>query len=126
VYGERSLILAETLHVADGEALALADWLRHVHATPLTRSPELVVKPEAGFFEECLSLDFLDRVNVERTKVGGADFDVDCFIEGVAHEVRMVGGRSWTTTFQLSPDLPFSNWWILGTSELGTDTRLGY
>jgi len=26
----------------------------------------------------------------------------------------------------MSPDLPYSDWWILGTAELGTDTRLAY
>lgn len=130
IYGERSLVLAETLHVSDGEALALAGWLRNIYASPGTRSPELVVKPEAdgttNYWATCLGLELLDRVNVERTLLGGDDFDEDCHVEGVQHEVRMVGGRSWTTTFTLSPRLGITDWWILGTSQLGTDTRLGY
>ena len=52
--------------------------------------------------------------------------DKNFHIEGISHDVQMLGGRSWITTFQLSPELPYTNWWILGTSELGTDTRLGY
>jgi hypothetical protein len=126
-FGERHLHLAETLHVANGEALALADWLVMEHKDVRVRVPELVVKPEddTALWPEALGLELLDRVNVER-QFTGDDFDEDNHVEGVSHDVRMVGGRSWTTTFQLSPVLPFDDWWILGTSELGADTRLGY
>lgn len=128
-YGQRDLILAETIHLRDGEALALADWLVMENKDVRVRAPELVIKPEdqATLWPHALGREFLDRVNIERTKdVAGDDFDEDCHIEGIAHDVTMVGQRSWTTTFQLSPKLPHDDFWVLGTSELGTDTRLGY
>jgi hypothetical protein len=127
-FGQRDLHLAETLHVADGEALALSQWLTSLHGTVRVRSPELVVKPEddpTNLWPDALGLEFLDRVNIERALTGD-DFDKDCHVEGITHDVRMVGGRSWTTSFQLSPVLPFDDFWILGTSELGVSTRLGY
>jgi len=128
-YGTRNLHLSETLHVADGEANALAEWLLDEFKDVRVRVPELVVKPEGDgstvFWADCLGLELLDRVNVEK-KLPGDNFDGDFHVEGVSHDVSMVGQRSWTTTFQLSPVLPHDDWWILGTSELGTDTRLGY
>ena len=122
------LVLAETIHLRDGEALALADWLVMENKNIRVRIPELVVKPadQATLWPHALGREFLDRVNVERTKIGGDDFDGDCHVEGIKHDVTMVGQRSWTTTFQLSPKLPHDDFWIVGTSELGTDTRLGY
>lgn len=127
-YGQRDLHLSSTLHYADGEAFSLAGWLVMEHGNVLVRVPELTVKPErdpSNLWAPVLSLELLDRVNVEKT-LPGDDFDDDFHVEGVSHNVRMVGGRSWETTFQLSPKLPHDDWWILGTSELGTDTRLGY
>jgi hypothetical protein len=127
-YGQRDLHLSETLHVADGESLALSQWLVMENKDVRVRAPELVVKPEddpTNLWPKALGLELLDRVNIERAFTGD-DLDEDCHVEGVTHDVRMVGGRSWTTSFQLSPALPFDDWWILGTSELGTSTRLGY
>lgn len=127
-YGERSLHLSATAHAADGEANALAEWLVANFKDPRARIPELVLIPErdVDLWPKALGLEFLDKVNVERTVQTGDDFDGDCYIVGVSHTVTMVGGRHWETVFQLAPDLPFSDWWILGTSELGTDTRLAY
>lgn len=128
-YGPRSLHLSETLHAGNGEANALAEWLVSEFGTPRARIPEILVIPEkdpANLWPAALGLDFWDKVNVERTQITGDDFDEDCYVEGVTHNVSMVGGRLWHTTFQLSPDLNFDDWWVLGTSELGTDTRLAY
>lgn len=128
-YGQRDLHLSETLHVADGEAMAYADWLTSEYSEVRTRVPELVVIPESDpddLWPVCLSLELWDKVNVERSDVTGDPLDVDCYVEGVSQTVTMVGKRTWTTTFRLSPDLANTDFWILGTSELGVDTRLAY
>lgn len=128
-YGQRDLHLSETVHVADGEAQALADWLVAEFKDPRARVPEIVLTPDGDpsvIWPVALGLELLDKVNVEATSVAGDDFDEDCYVEGVTHNVTMVGSRMWETIFRLSPDLPFSDWWILGTSELGTDTRIAY
>jgi len=128
-HGERDLHLSETVHVADGEANALAEWLVSEFKDIRVRVPALTVKPgqdPSNLWPKALGLEFLDKVNVERTPPSGTTVDVDCYVEGVSHTVSMVGGRRWETTFQLSPDLQHTDFWILGTSELGTETRLGY
>lgn len=128
-YGTRDLHVSETLHVADGEALALAQWFVSENKDVRARVPSVTLRPEedpAQLWPEALGLELLEKANVERTDVTGDSFDLDHYIEGVTHNVTMVGSRSWETTFQLSPDLQHSDWWILGTSQLGVDSRLGY
>jgi hypothetical protein len=117
------------LNVSDGEAQALADWLVAEFKDVRSRVPEVALTPEKNptvLWPEALGRELLDKVNVEVTTIAGDDFDEDCYIEGVTHNVNMVGTRFWETGFQLSPELPFTDWWILGTSELGVDTRLAY
>ena len=128
-YGRRDLHLSETLNVADGEAQAFADWLVAEFKDVRSRVPEVTLTPEKNptvLWPEALGRELLDKVNAEVTTIAGDDFDEDCYIEGVAHNVNMVGTRFWETGFQLSPDLPFTDWWVLGVSELGVDTRLAY
>lgn len=128
-FGQRDLHLSETVHYSDGEAKAFADWLVAEFKDPRARVPDIVLQPEedpSNMWPEALGRELLDKVNVEATTIAGDDFDEDCYIEGVTHNVTMVGSRRWETTFQLSPDLPFTDWWVLGTSELGTNTRLAY
>ena len=128
-FGQRDLHLSETLHVADGEANALAEWLVDDNKDIRSRFSQLTLRPEGdpvNLWPAALGLELWEKVNVERNPTGADTLDVDCYIEGVTHTVTLVGERSWTTTFQLSPDLGHSDWWILGTGELDADTRLGY
>lgn len=127
-FGERSLHLSETLHVADGEASALADWLLIEYDTIRARIQAITFQPAGNVasWPVALGAIFYERVNFERTAPSASVIDVDLHVEGISHDVQILGGRRWLTTFQLSPALPFDDWWILGTSQLGTDTRLGY
>ncbi len=130
LHGPRDLHASETLHVADGEAAALRDWwIAEFKDADREGVERLDVHPERGtsYWASVLGLEIWDKVNVERTPPGSALIDLDYYVEGISHSVTKAGGRrEWVTTFQLSPDLPFSDWWVLGTSLLGTDTRLGY
>lgn len=127
-FGTRDLHLSETLHAANGEALALADWMVMEHKDVRARVPAVTFMPQSNVasWPVALGAEFLERVNIEVTPPGASTFDTDFHIEGVTHRVSMLGGRSWVTSFQLSPALPYTDWWILGTAALGTDTRLGY
>lgn len=128
-YGRRDVSLGETLHADDGQASTLADWVVLEHKDIRPRVSSITVKPggdPANLWPAALGLEILDKVNVERTPPSGSTVDVDCYVEGIGHTVTMVGQRSWVTTFQLSPDLPHADWWVLGTSLLGTDTRVAY
>ena len=129
LYGERDMHLSGTAHRTDGEARALADWIVAEYKDVRLRASKVSIWPEddpAANWPEALGLDFWDRVNIERTGPSSSTVDQDGFIEGVTHRVTMIGRRAWSTRFQVSPDIAHDDWWILGTSELGTDTRLGY
>ena len=133
-YGPRTLSLSETLHVADGEASALADWVVSEYKdADRTRVRALRIEPQgdpSNRWPVALGLELWDKVNVERTPSSSSStIDRDHFIEGIQHTVRLKGsggGAWWETRFQLSPELAHTDWWVLGQSELGTDTRLGY
>lgn len=129
-HGQSDLHLSETLHVADGEANALSEWLADEHGTIRERFSELWLYPmkdPVNLWPVALGLDFWDLVNVEITPSGGSTVDVDCFVQGVSHDITKISDMRWDTTLQLSPDLRHgSDFWILGTSTLGTSTRLAY
>lgn len=129
-HGEADLHLANTHHVADGEARALADWLVSEYAEVRFRMDELVLYPmkdPVNLWPVALGIEFWDMVNVELTPLSSSTIDVNCFVQSISHEITKVGGMRWDTTLQLSPDLAHgSDYWILGTSTLGTSTRLGY
>ena len=128
-YGKRNMHLSGTAHRTDGEARALADWIVAEYKDVRLRASRVVLKPQEDpsvIWPQALGLEFWDRVNVERTGPSSSTVDKDCFVEGVDHHVTMVGRRAWVTTFSLSPDIAHNDWWVVGTSELGTDTRLGY
>ena len=126
-YGTFDLHLSDTLHVADGEALALADWLSYQYSDPeIPRVPEITLLPQkdpTNLWPEALGREFLDRITVKK-RTDGDNYNSDFHISGIMHSVEI--GERWETTFQLDPVLADNDWWILGTSELGVDTRLGY
>lgn len=124
-YGRRDLHLEQTAHYSDGEAQALADWLVAEYKDIRPRLQQIVLRPQrdVDVWPQALGLDMLDRVTVTRRPPSGDTFTEDFHVVGVDHSVAPF---RWETRLQLAPVLPFTDWWVLGTSELGTDTRLGY
>jgi len=129
-HGQADLHLSNTLHVADGEALALADWLVNEYAEVRFSMTQLVLYPmkdPVNLWPVALGLEFWEMVNVERTPPSSSTIDVNCFVQSISHEITKIGEMRWDTTLQLSADLANgADYWILGTDELGTGTRLGY
>lgn len=127
-HGRRDLHISNTLHVADGEANALAEFLLDTYDDPQQRVTKLVIRPETdptNLWPQAFGLDFLEQIKVKYTRIA-TTYNQDFHVEGVSHNVTIRGKRKWDTTFQLSPDDHRADWWVLGTSELGTDTRLYY
>jgi hypothetical protein len=125
-FGERDLHLSETLHVSDGEARSLADQLIDEFKDPRASVPTLTFQPQSdtNLWAQALGRELLERVTV--TKTGSGDtFSEDFHISGISHTVGL-HPREWLAVFELVPVLPHTDWWILGTAQLGTATRLGY
>ena len=61
------------------------------------------------------------------TDIAGAAFGLneDFYVEAIRHKVRRAGFRH-DVTFDLSAAAGFSDFWVLGSSTLGTATKLNY
>jgi hypothetical protein len=103
-----------------------AEYILGISKDAILRPDALVLEPQlnSGLWAQALGREVGDRIRVKveplGTPVQTLTFDVH--IEKISH--LYVPGR-WTTTFRLSP-AEVSAFWILGTSTLGTSTRLGY
>ena len=67
-------------------------------------------------------LDISDRVTLVGTGGSGLGFNEDFFIERETH--RVYSRLNHTVTWELSPAEGFSQFWILGSSRLGSGTPL--
>ena len=75
--------------------------------------------------ETCLGLDVSDRITVDVSHPAVAIEEEDVFIERI-EEVIADGGTRHTLRFGCSSAAADSGWWVLGTAQLGVDTRLTY
>ena len=100
------------------------DWARFhlgIYKDPI---PVLAVSFEARRSElagHAVERDIGDRVTVVSSNLG---INGDFFIEAEHHQVD--AHQNHTVTWELSDAERFSDFWVLGTSALGTQTRLAY
>ena len=73
---------------------------------------------------EMLNRDLSERVTVVATGNANLGINRTFFIEQVQHNIS--ANRLHKVTYLLSDAEQFSDWWVLGTSALGTQTRLAY
>lgn len=114
------------------EATNLGQWILGHYAETFARVRGMTFAPSSlngatqdAVYAQCLGRKLGDRVTIVRTPQNlGAAISIDMLIEGIAHRVDP-GVGSWVTTFWLS-QAPTRAYWRLGTSLLGTSTRLGY
>lgn len=126
-YGKRTLTKTELLTVSDSEVLDNANWLLAHYKDPIHRLPDLLTTPERApttLYPQALGRKLWDRVTGKRRPANSSTFSQDVMIEGITHHV-IPGSNIWETRFQLSA-AETQAYWILGTSALDTDTRLGF
>lgn len=107
------------------EAQAKAEWTLAQYKDPFPHVAEAVLEPQmdTDLWPIVLGCEIGQRVRFKLFPPGGGVmYDLQCFIELVEH--RYIVGR-WTTKMRFSP-ADTQTYWILGTSLLGTDTRLAY
>lgn len=110
----------------DAESLNIAEWLAAIFGTQRLRIDELKIKPlanNAGFLSDVLGIELRDYVNVTHTTPDGDTINQDCAVEAIRHDLQP---GDWTTTFSVAPLAAeeLASYWILGTSQLDTETRL--
>lgn len=121
-YGYRSLEKTGLLMTTDAEALSMAQYVLGQHKDAHLRVLSLTIDPEADpadLWPKVLGFDLGTKIQVT---LADAAIDEPYFIEGIEHRF---GPMFWETKWWLSRADPFE-YWVLGTSKLGTETRLGY
>ena len=124
-HGRRVLSRFGAPVVDDSDAANSASWLAEVYGDQRLRVEAVKFKmaDDASFMGDVLARDLRDFITVQHTVENGDNIDEDCTIEGIRHEMRP---GDWTSYLTVSPldTLESQEYWVLGSSELGTGTRV--
>ncbi len=124
-YGERTYPNPSDFLPDSEEAQAWADYNLSIHKKPI---PILEIWVNANrdhnHLVEVLTRDIGDRITLVGTNSAGLGINEDFFIEHEKHVVD--SNRHHWVRWQLSPASGYSNFWILDTSKLDTETVLAY
>lgn len=118
---ERSGLLLST----DNEALSAAQYLLAAYKEPSLRAESITLAPlkTDALWPHVLGRELGDRISLRFTPPGGGEASShDYLIQGIEHDI---GPSSWQTRWR-TDTADMSIYWLLGTSELGTDTKLSY
>lgn len=121
-FGKRTLSRTGLFMTTDLETQDQANYLLSRFKDPSLRLKEIIIKPmgdEANLFPQVLGRELQDRITV---RIDPASLAKDYHIEGIEQRVK---GKDWATLWQLVP-ADALEYWTLGTSQLGTGTRLAY
>lgn len=123
-YGMRSYS-RESLSPDAYDAKNIAQWILDHYKDPILRFDKLTITPRSNtsLWAEALGRDIGDRITIRRRPQNVGDMiEKEVLIEGISHQVTP---DSWVTSWDLTP-AELLVYWVLGSSELGTDTRLSY
>lgn len=127
-YGWKTLNLTDLLGTDDQEARDRANRDLAIYSEPVTRIRSITVKPQedaaqgTAVWEAMLGLGQNSRVTVKAQPPGAALITQESHVERLDETVT---GSDWQITLGLSA-AQASEFWVLGTSELDTGTRLAY
>ena len=127
-YGARTYTQSGLLSTNDTEVLDYANWLLNQFATPKQRIRQIVIHPAVDLTGAAttalLGLEIGSVVTVTRSSLpgGGTAFTQVSNVEGINFHLYPDTG-DWNVELQLTPLAP-GRPWILGTSQLGTDTNI--
>jgi hypothetical protein len=108
-----------------GEALDWADYNLSIYKDPTAvLQLSYFANRDTNAINEMLDRDISERVTVVAANTADLSLNRDFFIEGVRHQID--ANRLHQVTYLLSDAVQFSDFWVLNTSALGTQTRLAY
>lgn len=110
---------------ADQEAMAVAQRITQLYDDPPPRVPhvELVVAADTSKWATVLSAVNSERFTFRRAATGHT-ISQDVFLERVSESITP--GQDWRVAWDLSPAEAAPTEWILGTSQLGTNTNVAF
>lgn len=125
-YGRRVLQRTGLAVATDGDARDLGNWLLIQYKDPVSRVREIVVKPQEDplvAWPRVFDLELRDRITATASPPGGgSSITQDSHIESVDETVTP---KDWTITYGLSVVDP-NTYWTVGTSALGSGSRLSF
>jgi len=125
-HGPHGEALTSSSILAADEALNVAEWIVGRNKDVATRITGFSVDPErdpANQWPEILGRELLELVTVKLDPPGADSLNQLVAVEHINHEVT---ASDWITSFGCHPLSTFDSqtYWILGTSQLDTGTRL--
>lgn len=126
LYGTQDVALSGLLLASDGECQDYADFMVQRNKDPERWGEQLDWQIAVGInygSSQFTPVRFNERARVSRRPLGGTVFTKDYTIQGGT--LNWQPGGPIDVTWFLSP-FEWQEWWELGDSQLGTETRLGW
>ena len=125
-YGDRTWPLRSQWMPSSQEG---ADWAKFhlgIYKDPIPHlRMSYFANRDENMLDEMLLREIGDRVTVVANNDAGLGLSSDFFIEQIKHRITN-SGKLHQVTYLLSDAEQFSDFWVLDTSELDTQTRLAY
>lgn len=119
-YGKRNLIIDLPYYVSVNFMRAMAQYILATRKDPHQRYLMTVVGSTDELISEIVNRKISDRITLQNTDLG---IDNEFYIDKQEIDWRIGGSLAARYIVSKASD---EQYWILGTSELGVDTRLGY
>ena len=124
-YGERTSPISPEWLPDTSEAQEWADFHLGIYKDPIPfMEISIIGNKSAAYLSEALNRDIGDRITLVANTRAKLGINRDFFIEAERH--RVTPGPFHEVTWLLSDAEQFSDWWVLDTSALDTQTRLAY
>ena len=121
-YGERKYVAKTKFIPTTSEAQDWCDYHASIYGSPTNILTMNIAASTTGNIGNALSRDLSDRITITATNDAKLGVNADFFIESEKHSVT-AGGTNHVTSWELSPATGgYSQFWVLGTSVLGTST----
>ena len=125
-YGERIWPTRPQFIPTSQEALDWANYNLSIYKDPnIPILIEMFANRDQAHFDEFLRRDISDRITIRADGDAGLGFNQDFYIERLTYEMS-APGVLLKMTILASDAEQVSDFWVLGTSALGTQTRLVY
>ncbi len=120
-YQKRTLEIDGKYTTSADKAQSLCNYAIGKYKDPRAELTMSLVNKDATTLTQILSREISDRITVVNTKLGVSG---DYFIDYMEHDISM-SGLLHTATYRLA-DCINEDFWCLGFSKLGTQTKLGF
>ena len=122
IYGERKYVAKTKFIPTTSQAQDWCEYQMAVYGSPIEILTMTISASSPSNIGQVMLRDLSDRITVTATNDAALGINADFFIESERHQVTN-GGTEHVTTWKLSPASGgYSQFWVLGTSVLGTST----